>query len=93
MSNPLSGTHKIYRQPELYYRWGIKERDVALEGLEGTYTCIELFVLSNQGFNEMHRWLGAQDPVLVKPLGSRWMIESRILTMFTLKFGPGLGDV
>ena len=93
MSNPLSGPHKILRQPNLYYRWGIKERDAALEGTVGSYTCIELFVLNNQGFNEMHRWLHAQDTDLVKPLGSRWMIESRILTMFTLKFGPGLGDV
>ena len=35
MSNPLSGTHKILRQPGLHYVWGILDRDVALAGLVG----------------------------------------------------------
>ena len=92
MSNPLSGTHKILRQPGLHYVWGILDRDVAREGLVGSYTCIELFVLG-PGYSEMDRWLWAQDPDLAKPWDSRWIIESRILTMFVLKFGPGLGDI
>ena len=92
MTNTSSGTHKILRRYNMYYRWGIIDC-LGLTSEVSSHVCIELFPFINDGYNEMARWLWAQDPDLVKPSGERWCIDPGILTMFVLKFGPGLGHV